>query len=521
MKRNVIGSQGGMAFALALPCNHTLRVLELEATQLQSEDATAIFRALHNNNTVHALNLNDNPIGDDAVAALASLLPGNNVLNTMGLRHTGITYRGCAVVADALKANSKLTGIDLGRNWIGTKGANAFAECLGTNCTLTSLDINNNQIDSPGIQSLAFVLMMNTALKHLDITCNNCRDAGAAALAEMIEKNSTLTRLSVTSNEITNRGGQDLLRALASNRSLCFLKFGGQSDADDMANQFSLPTRNVLKRHISRNKAFADWQTSITNQPNTHSSMSPSTPTSQDGTWSPADRSPGASPSSSVLSPNRAFVRVDTPTVGYDNGHSRNARAPPKSQPPLQNTQKFSRLPQPALPMSFPTPCAGYRRPGTSKAPTQHPDVVSFHRYQNGGSIPNVSSRHAEVFPNPVNSDAASNCRFGIYPTLRAPNLSHPACVNNQAKLSSAVTRSGRISRPLYSEAVLDCANPLHLQTDTASPSDSVMKPSPEDWAPLIEFREEHPLNGQSPSLFPTRLERYLRGPSVGTPAVL
>ncbi len=243
----------GPGIVEAFKVNKTLRVLELESTQLDATAAQELGEAIPHLESLRALNLNGNQFGDAGLIHIAGALSTSTTLSTLGLSNVGATAQGAARLAAALGNNSVLAGLDISQNDAGDLGAAEIAALIRSPaCPVESVDLSSNGINPAGGAALAAAVAESTRIKHVDLGKNALGDVGAQAWGAALRFNRSLQRLCLTDNRLSDAGGRALLAGLHLNTTLTNFSYGGQSA---QRNDIDRGCRKAIDRITARNQA--------------------------------------------------------------------------------------------------------------------------------------------------------------------------------------------------------------------------------------------------------------------------
>ncbi|XP_054566046.1 NACHT, LRR and PYD domains-containing protein 2 [Eptesicus fuscus] len=190
-------------FSLALKVNHSLKSLDLTASEL----------------------------GDEGVKLLCgNLRHPNCFLQWLSLENCHLTEVCCKELASTLMVNQRLTHLSLARNNLGDGGVRLLCEGLSyPECQLQTLVLSQCSITRCGCQHISDFLQGDSSLTHLDLSLNPIA-TGLWFLCEALKKpGCNLKCLGLCGCSLPSFCWQDLASALASNQRLEVLDLGQNS----------------------------------------------------------------------------------------------------------------------------------------------------------------------------------------------------------------------------------------------------------------------------------------------------
>jgi hypothetical protein len=208
-----LGCAGGEALGAALACNKSLKVLELERTDLANEGVAAVASGLTQNDTVLRLCLGDVSVSASTWAIAADAIkrkPGRKIhcpdldiwalgdsrSQTTCLDLSGVLLgsQRTQIVSRMVAASTTLQTVVLRRCDLGDDGVEILCEALDTNTSVTTVDLSSNSISDTGARGLATTLRRSNTLLKAVVLCNDFGTVGVIAFARA---SATRTRLHV------------------------------------------------------------------------------------------------------------------------------------------------------------------------------------------------------------------------------------------------------------------------------------------------------------------------------------
>jgi hypothetical protein len=227
LELNEIGNVGGIAIALGLAGNKSLRILHLDHCGMTGGDVAAAFALLLKRKTqLEELHLCEAAIGNVGALSIANSLLEHQTLRVLNLSHCGIRPRGAAAVGRLLGTNATIQDLDLSGNDIGDTGCTALVDCLLGNQSIKSIRLDNCRIQREGAALFGKLLGTNATIEELSLAQNNIGDEGCVALVDGLRNNSSLQRLQLWDCRVGNVGAVALGHVLKTNNILSEVSFG-------------------------------------------------------------------------------------------------------------------------------------------------------------------------------------------------------------------------------------------------------------------------------------------------------
>lgn len=228
LKARSLDSENAEVLAKVLKTNKTLLEINLSDNMIEAEGLKIICAAMEENSTLIALDLGDNkPDGLLHVDAIAKMVAVNKTLKILNVNYSNINMEGMPILAEALKENHTLTELNLGYNFCGSKGVKALSEMLDKNSTLKALDLSGNLIGSECSSLIADYLKTNTTLTELNLDFNHLVSNGAIPILNALKNNTTLKTLHLATNRLDEESAKHIGSLLRKNNTLSALDFGG------------------------------------------------------------------------------------------------------------------------------------------------------------------------------------------------------------------------------------------------------------------------------------------------------
>lgn len=214
------------ALANVLKANKTLQRICLADNGFGVEGLKLICGALEHNDTLIALNLGRNATADSKfVEAISEMIAKNNTLKVLELECSEITGEKVQILARALKRNHTLTELKLKSNCMGAEGTCIILEAVGQNPALKILDLEGNKIGPEGAKLIAGLLKTNSTLSQLNLASNGLGPDGANEILNAVQGNTTLRKLSLSYNGMDKRNASPVASLLQNNKALSSLDF--------------------------------------------------------------------------------------------------------------------------------------------------------------------------------------------------------------------------------------------------------------------------------------------------------
>ena len=174
-----IREEAAITLSEALNCNNVLEQVWLRGNILGADGAAVILTSLQNISTLRILDLSYNNISSTSANGIAAVIKSNHFLEQLWLDGSMLMTTGVVIIASVLKNHSNLTLLSLSNNGITEGAAEVISYIVNNNSLLRGLLLSNNQLQSIGISNISKSPAGIKFLQILELT-NNCIDASAA-----------------------------------------------------------------------------------------------------------------------------------------------------------------------------------------------------------------------------------------------------------------------------------------------------------------------------------------------------
>ena len=211
--------QSAAVVILQALCNlSSLKILDLEGTQLTESTGEYLSRLIFNNPELNTLGLSNNNIGK-GVLHIAKALQNITSLKILGLGYINFPAEVCDKLALAIQSNQCLESL-----WLPCNGLNTnVLQSMISISTLTELDLDSTQLLEAAGEVLSCIILHNTTLVHLCLSNNNLGN-GVLHVTKAIQHLTQLRTLhlsNVTSGGVVSEEcGKALSYAMSNNSHL-------------------------------------------------------------------------------------------------------------------------------------------------------------------------------------------------------------------------------------------------------------------------------------------------------------
>ena len=186
IKHNQIVLDGAIALAKILPSLTSLKILDINSTQLNDTQMIALAGGLQEVSGLEKLMMYNNQIGLKGVQALTKILPRLIRLKVLNIRDSQLNDTQMIALADGLQEASALENLIIDNNPIGLKGAEALAKILPRLIRLKVLNIRDSQLNDTQMIALIESLQEASSLEKLIMNHNQMDLKGVEALARVL-----------------------------------------------------------------------------------------------------------------------------------------------------------------------------------------------------------------------------------------------------------------------------------------------------------------------------------------------
>jgi Ran GTPase-activating protein (RanGAP) involved in mRNA processing and transport len=203
---NFLGKDGGKALGEAFAFNTSLKVVDVERTDLGNEGVAALATGLKQNDTLMFVHLGDVTAQASTLAIVAEAVerrPGRKVF--------------CPDLDIWRLGNGFYTGetVNLSNVSLGSTRIETLAGMVAASTTLLAIVVSGCDLGDGGVETLLRALRSNISVTTVDLSNNNMSDSGARDLATTLEKSTTLRTISLRGNEFDVVGVVALAHAFA------------------------------------------------------------------------------------------------------------------------------------------------------------------------------------------------------------------------------------------------------------------------------------------------------------------
>ncbi|XP_005351157.1 NACHT, LRR and PYD domains-containing protein 14 [Microtus ochrogaster] len=230
LKHTDLEDNGLRSLCTGLKCQQCkLRVLRLEACDVNVNRCQQLSEALERNSSLVFLNLSTNNLTNYGVKSLCKFFGNPNCcLERLSLASCGFTKDVCGILSFALTESRRLTHLCLADNLLGDEGIELLSDALKhPQCTLQSLVLRCGFFTPVGSEFLSTALGINRSLVHLDLGGNRLEDSGIKLLCHVLQQPTcTLEELELTGCLLTSESCLDLASVLVNSPNLWSLDLG-------------------------------------------------------------------------------------------------------------------------------------------------------------------------------------------------------------------------------------------------------------------------------------------------------
>ena len=177
-----------------LNLNPTLAMAKQLEQKWSQLDAKSIVKLLSGIiKSLKVLDLEYSNIKEEAAITLSEALNCNNVLEQLWLRGNILGADGAAVILTSLQNISTLKILDLSYNNISSTSANGIAAVINSNHFLEQLWLDGNMLMNTGVVIIASVLKRHSNLTLLSLSNNGITEDAAEEISDIVNNNSRLT----------------------------------------------------------------------------------------------------------------------------------------------------------------------------------------------------------------------------------------------------------------------------------------------------------------------------------------
>lgn len=155
-------------FSAMLSENTTLKVLNINSSDMSAFDFTPLADALRKNNTLTSLKIVKTLVGD-TVSTIFPALQVNHSIVKLVFQRIGMTDNHLVSLTNSITLNPTLTHLDLSKNFLTSTGVIYFSHMLKKNTSIVYLNFNENGIGSSGAKALGDALEVNATVRELGI----------------------------------------------------------------------------------------------------------------------------------------------------------------------------------------------------------------------------------------------------------------------------------------------------------------------------------------------------------------
>ena len=226
LRGNVLGVDGAAALLTSLQNVSTLRILDLSYNNISSRSADGIAAVINSNQFLEQLWLDGNMLMTTGVVIIASVLKKHSSLRVLSLSNNEITEDAAEEISAIVNSNTFLQGLLLCNNQLKSIGTCRIVKSLKF---LHILQLTNNYIDATAADELALTLFNCRCLKELYLGNNNLETTGAVKICEALKIIQILRVLSLNNNNITTEAASEICNVIGTNINLDILLLGGNS----------------------------------------------------------------------------------------------------------------------------------------------------------------------------------------------------------------------------------------------------------------------------------------------------
>ena len=206
----------------------TLTSLNVSNNNIKSKGTIALFKSLMNSSLIE-LSIADNSVTDDIAPFFVSLLQNCQTLRKIDLSGNKLGFRLTSAISGHISSEFQLDTLILSRNPLGGRGISSFGPYLSHNEKLERLNVNGCQIDAKGFIEFCEELSKNESLKIIEIQHNPLSDDGIIKFSEAIVEHPTLKFVDLEMTELSDPGCKALMKSISS------------------------PTSNIIKLNLKNN----------------------------------------------------------------------------------------------------------------------------------------------------------------------------------------------------------------------------------------------------------------------------
>ena len=263
---NILDEDGAKAIAHMLEETRTLKIIELNNTNMTSNEFNQLVKGLNLNNTLTEVNIEENNITEIETIEQTLNNP-TNIISIFNISRNSIGDTGAIKIAEILETNTTLKTLKLGGNKISVSGVKAIASALFINSTLSTLELNDNKLGNDGFKELVEALKLNINLTEINLESTGCDDKDTELIITMIKSNITLQTLKLGNNNFNmsnKKGCQRLVYALKNNTTLKRLDLNNnnmgdtQINIDDTQKEKVVTVCDILAFSLKENKSLTE-----------------------------------------------------------------------------------------------------------------------------------------------------------------------------------------------------------------------------------------------------------------------
>ena len=263
---NILDEDGAKAIAYMLKETRTLKIIELNNTNMTSKEFNQLVKGLNLNYTLTEVNIEKNSITEIETIEQTLNNP-TNIISIFNISRNSIGDTGAIKIAEILETNTTLKTLKLGGNKISVSGVKAIASALFINSTLSTLELNDNKLGNDGFKELVKALKLNTNLTEINLESTGCDYKDTELIITMIKSNKTLQTLKLGNNNFNmsnKKGGQRLAYALKNNTTLKRLDLNNnnmgdtQINTDDTQKEKVVTVCDILAFSLKENKSLTE-----------------------------------------------------------------------------------------------------------------------------------------------------------------------------------------------------------------------------------------------------------------------
>ena len=195
----------------------SLRILDLQSSQLNEDAGEYLSSVICNNVGLSRLLLNNNDVGK-GVVPITKALQQLNSLQVLGLGNTNMPKEACSDLALAIECNNDLCGLQVDGNNL-QSAAIIILQALSNHSSLKVLNLNTNQLTEDSGEYLSHLIFNNPLLYDLRLNYNSI-SKGVLHITKALQNITSLKVLGLGYNFLPSEVCDELALAIKSNQSL-------------------------------------------------------------------------------------------------------------------------------------------------------------------------------------------------------------------------------------------------------------------------------------------------------------